>query len=52
MVLAIASSIYSRGGVYSGLYLTHDVQMKTANMILSSWLIPSNLANEVLSALE
>jgi len=52
MVLAIASSIHSRGGVYSGLYLTHHVQMKTAKMILLSWLVPSNMADEVLLVLE
>ena len=52
MVLAIASSIHSRGGVYSGLYLTHHVQMKTTKMILSSWLVPSNMADKVLLVLE
>ena len=52
MVLAIASSIQSRGDVYSGLYLTHHVQMKTAKMILLSWLVPSNMADDVLLVLE
>jgi len=52
MVLAMASSIHSRAGVYSGLYLTHHVQMKTAKMILLSWLVPSNMDDEVLLVLE
>jgi len=44
MVLVIVSSIHSRGVMYSGLYLTHHVQMKTAKIILLSWLVPSKMA--------